>query len=183
VAKFLEKAQQYSQAGDFQKAIETLRKAPLDDAGAPYVHSRLGTEYLKLGRYDLARPQLEAAAKLAPREASHHSNLSYLYQALGKRDMAEAAARTALEIEGSNVKAHFLLGLVLVEKPGFLREALENLRLARNQVPTARFVLAQVYLRLGQNDAALRELDSFLEVADERQRTYASQWMQQHRTR
>src|SRR5262249_52056585 len=129
------------------------KNAPYDPAGAPYIHSRLGTEYLKTGQFKLAAPELEEAAKLSPREPAHHSNLAYAYQALGRMADAETEARKALELDHTNSRAHFLLGLVLIERPSGLKEATENLRLARNDLPSARFLLAQAYMLSGQKEA------------------------------
>lgn len=178
--KYLNKAQRYSEAGDVAKAIEVLRSAPLDPAGAPYLHSRLGTEYLKSGQFKLALPELEEAARLLPKEPAHHSNLAYAYQALGQLDRAEKEARVAVDLDHSNSKAHFLLGSILLDRPSGVKEATVNLKLARREVPSARFLLAQVYLFAGQHDEAQREMEDFLSIATEAQREVAQQWIARH---
>lgn len=181
--KYLQKAEHYSQAGNSVKAIEVLRSAPMDPAGAPYLHSRLGTEYLKSGQFDLAVPELEEAARLLPKEPIHHSNLAYVYKALGQMEQAEREARLALTLDDSSAKAHFLLGSILLERRSTLPEAVTNLRFARAEVPSARFLLAQVYLYTGQRDAAERELQGYFSVATEIQRTAAQEWLAQHSSR
>jgi predicted Zn-dependent protease len=178
--KILNKAQRYSEAGDSAKAIEVLRNAPKDPAGAPYLHSRLGTEYLKIGQYALAMPELEEAARLLPKEPAHHSNLAYGYQMLGQLDRAEKEARLAVELDHSNAKAHFLLGSILLNQEVTLQEAMVNLKLARQEVPSARFLLSQAYLFTGQRDAAEREIQDFLSVATDAQREAARRWMIAH---
>ena len=164
--KYLKKAERYSQAGNSAKAIEVLRSAPMDPAGAPYLHSRLGTEYLKAGQFALAAPELEEAARLLPREPVHHSNLAYVYKALGEYERAEKEARLALTLDDSSAKAHFLLGSILIEHTSGLEEAVTNLKLARAEVPSARFLLAQVYLYTGHSDAAQREMKDYLECGN-----------------
>jgi tetratricopeptide (TPR) repeat protein len=181
--RYLTKAQRYSEAGNSSKAIEMLKSAPLDAASASYVHSRLGTEYLKLGQYTLALPELEDAARLAPKDSVHRSNLAYVYQALGRNDAAEAAARKALDLDGGNSKAHFLLGATLADKPATIFEAITHLKAAHRDVPSARFLLAQLYIITGQKAAADKELQSFLDVATDAQRTTAQRWLEVHRAR
>jgi Tfp pilus assembly protein PilF len=178
--KYLNKAQRYSEAGDIAKAIEVLRSAPLDPAGAPYLHSRLGTEYLKSHQFQLAVPELEEAVRLLPKEPAHHSNLAYAYQALGQMERAEKEARLAVELDHSNSKAHFILGSILLDRPSGVKEATANLKLARREIPSARFLLAQVYLIAGQREAAKIELDDFLSVATEAQQKIAQQWIAIH---
>ena len=178
--KYLIKAQHFSEAGNTAKAIEVLRSAPLDPAGAPYLRSRLGTEYLKSGQYALAIPELEEAVRLLPKEAAHHSNLAFAYQALGQLERAEKEARLAVDLDHSNAKAHFLLGSILLGRPSGVKEATTNLKLARREVTSARFLLAQVYLLAGQRDAAEREMEDFLSVATDAQRSVAQKWLLTH---
>jgi tetratricopeptide (TPR) repeat protein len=181
--KYLEKAQRYSLAGNSAKAIEVLKSAPLDPAGASYIHSRLGTEYLKCGEYLLALPQLEEAARLAPRDSVHHSNLAYVYVALGRRKDAEQAARKAVELDGRNTKAHFLLAAALADDPKTVGEAITHLKIAHRDVPSARFLLAQLLMVTGSRAAADREIESFLDVATGTQREIAQRWLEVHRTK
>jgi Tfp pilus assembly protein PilF len=178
--KYLIKAQHFSETGNTAKAIEVLRSAPLDPAGAPYLHSRLGTEYLKSGQYALAIPELEEAVRLLPKEAAHHSNLAFAYQVLGQLERAEKEARLAVDLDHSNSKAHFLLGSILLNRPSGVKEATANLKLARREIPSARFLLAQVYLLSGQREAAQREIEDFLSVATDLQRSIAQQWLVGH---
>src|SRR5260370_40701747 len=70
--KILRKAQAYAESGDHGKAIEILRAAIEDSRASAYLHSRLGTEFLKCARPDLASPELEAAVRLIPGEPAHH---------------------------------------------------------------------------------------------------------------
>jgi Flp pilus assembly protein TadD len=178
--KYLTQAQHYSEAGNSAKAIEVLRNAPVDAAGAPYLHSRLGTEYLKSGEFALALPELEEAARLMPKEAVHHSNLAYVYQALFQMERAEKEARLAVDLDHSNSKAHFLLGSILLDRPAGISEAIANLKLAQREVPSARFLLGQVYLLSGEREAAQREIADFLSVATDAQRAAAQQWLARH---
>jgi len=57
------------------------------------------------------------------------------------------------------------------------------LKLARAEVASARFLLAQVYMYTGHPDAAAREMQDYLSVATEAQRLAAEQWLTQHSRR
>jgi Tfp pilus assembly protein PilF len=113
----------------------------------------------------------------------HHSNLAYVYKALGQMELAEKEARLALTLDDSSAKAHFLLGSILLERRSTLPEAVTNLRFARSEVPSARFLLAQVYLYTGHRDEAEREMHDYLSVATEAQRAAAQEWVAQHSSR
>ncbi len=181
VVKYLVKAQHYSEEGNSVKAIEVMKSAPLDAASAPYVHSRIGTEYLKAGDTERALPELEEAVRLAPKESVHHANLAYGYEALGRMKDAEAEARAALELDGTNTRAHFLLGAALADQPERIGEAITHLKVAHRDVPSARFLLAQLYVITGAQAAADREIASFLEVATDSQKASARRWLEVHR--
>ena len=76
-----------------------------------------------------------------------------------------------------------MLGSILIERPATLDEAMENLKLARRDLASARFLLAQAYLVKGLRDAANREMSDFLDVASDAQRAAAKSWLDHHRGR
>jgi len=177
-SKLLRHVQELAESGDHAKAIEILRAAL--PGASWYVHRRLGTEYLRTGRPDLAIPELEEAVHLMPGESAHHSNLSYAYRLTRRLPEAEREARTALELDHSSGQANFLLGVILLGRKSNPGEAVDHLKLARAGVRSARLALAQFYAISGLADASRRELASFLEGAPPVERAIAERWFAEH---
>jgi tetratricopeptide (TPR) repeat protein len=173
-SKILSQAQALSEAGDRAKAIEILRAAL--PGASPYIHSRLGTEYLKSARPDLAIPELEAAVHLMPGESAHHANLAYAYRLTGRLDEGEREARAALELDHSSAPAHFMLGAILIARRAPLGDAIDHLKRARNQVRSAHLALAQVYASIGLPEASRKELEGYLAVAPQAEGAIAQKW-------
>ena len=73
-----------------QKALE------LEPNNGAYLDS-LGWAYFKMGRYDLAQPPLEAAARLIQNDPTIHEHLGNLYLRMGKTAMAQEEWQRALK--------------------------------------------------------------------------------------
>src|SRR5208283_3440835 len=73
-----------------QKALE------LEPNNGAYLDS-LGWAYFKMGRYDLAQPPLEAAARLIQNDPTIHEHLGNLYLRMGKTARAQEEWQRALK--------------------------------------------------------------------------------------
>jgi Flp pilus assembly protein TadD len=114
-AKMIQRARSYSRAGDHAKAIEELQLALKEPSAAPYAHSILGSEYLRIGQVRAAVGELEDAVRLLPHEVANHSNLGYALYLVGQKDRGQQEVRLALSLDTKNPQTRFVLGIV--EKP------------------------------------------------------------------
>ena len=93
-------------AGDFRSVIETLQPVATD-IGADqklafaYVDSyfQVGRFQLEAGQIDAAVASLEAAAKLAPKNAAVHRQLALAYRRAGREPEAQQEEKTALTLQ------------------------------------------------------------------------------------
>lgn len=141
--KLLESAQTDLRTGKTLEAMDILKIALDDPSTAPYAHGILGTEYLKAGNTDSAIEDLREACRIMPGYAVFHSNLAAALLLGHRAQDAEREARQALRLNSSSPQAHYLLGLSLLEQGVRREEALDQLRMAEQTVPSARQVLAQ----------------------------------------
>jgi tetratricopeptide (TPR) repeat protein len=83
-----------------QKALE------LEPNNGAYLDS-LGWAYFKMGRYDLAQPPLEAAARLIQNDPTIHEHLGNLYLRQGKTARAQEEWQRALKEWPAAVSSDF----------------------------------------------------------------------------
>jgi tetratricopeptide (TPR) repeat protein len=97
----LARAEQAYRRGDYRGAADAYARALADGDSSAAVRYNLGTSLLRLGRYDEARPHLEAAARsrpLAGRAAYNAGNTDLAPAAAGKTapEQREPALRRAV---------------------------------------------------------------------------------------
>ncbi len=158
--RLIEKGQQYSSAGDHQKAIDEFKQALNERSSAPYAHSLLGLEYLKTGNVPAAIDQLSAAIQSMPSVSANHSNLGYAYCLAGKREAAERELREAIRLDSIAPQPRYLLGLLLLDAKN--PEAGQHLQFAQRIIKRARLALAIFHARHGESDAAQKDLQAYL---------------------
>jgi Flp pilus assembly protein TadD len=112
-AKLLGKARNFSAMGQHDKAIAQLQIALKERSAAPYAHSMLGAEYLKMNRVPEAISELEQALTMLPRNVPDRSNLGYALFLSGDLNRAETEARRALELDRGNPKTRHVLDQIL----------------------------------------------------------------------
>ncbi len=123
---------------------------------------------------------LERASIADPESAEIRAELAAFHLRRNDRDEAEAAARNALELDGDNVEAHRVLGLLTAaladgarngspaRSRRFAEEAIEHLERAVDGPTGAtdiglQYTLGRLYLRLGRSDDAVDVLGGVVE--------------------
>jgi tetratricopeptide (TPR) repeat protein len=171
------KAQRYSDAGDHVKAIEELRRTLPDASATGYAHAILSAEYGRMGQTEAAIAESEAAVRVIPDSSALHTNLAFELSIARRFDRAEDEARQAIHLDRYCAKAHYLLGYLLLARGASPDEAIENLKLARNEVPKSKLLLGQFYARNGKRVAAKQELREYLTRATGDDRVKAERWL------
>jgi tetratricopeptide (TPR) repeat protein len=172
------KAQQYAEADQAGLAIEQYQRAIALDPAWRDAHSNLGAQLMRAGRTEDALGEFREALRIGPASAMLYTNLATALATERRTEEAESAVRTALGLDGSDAKARYLLGHVLVMQPGREKEALAELRAASAQVPAARIVAANVLLRTGEKADARAELHAYLDSGDRGHRQVAEELLQ-----
>ena len=92
-------------AGALLTACVTTGPPPLNKANpkeAARLNTQLGIEYLRDGRFDLAREKLERAIEQDSRNSVAHSFLAFLHSRSGETKLAERHFQRALSLDNEN---------------------------------------------------------------------------------
>jgi tetratricopeptide (TPR) repeat protein len=174
----MEKAEKAHLQERKDEAREHLNRAISIDPEFVAARNNLAAIYLTEGNGEAAVAQLEEAVKIDPRNPAIFTNLTLGYTMTHKLDAAERAARERLTLDGTSVRAHLFLGLVLVEKQRFTDEALQCLERAREEFPLAHLLAGRVFIGRGNSEKARAEIQTYLSMErDEGNRALAIGWL------
>jgi tetratricopeptide (TPR) repeat protein len=108
VEKLFIAGNEYSQKGDFPKAIEAYQKAIIIDKTKPSVHYNLGNAYVASGvgeaDYEKAVQEYLIAIELNPLNPDFHRNLGYAYALLKKGDLSKKKHEELLKMSPAHAK-------------------------------------------------------------------------------
>jgi len=88
----------YYNKGEYDKAIESFKKALHSEGESASVHYNLGLAYQAKGLLDEAAREYKRSLELNPLDAEAHNNLGIIYHTLGKDDKAIMEFREAVRI-------------------------------------------------------------------------------------
>lgn len=158
--------------GQYEPAVEDLRRAIELDSRYMKAYDNLGLCYEALGRFDDALRSYQEAARLnretPPASPWPPLNLGLLLVRLDRLDEAEARLREAVDADPRFAPARYHLGIVL-EKEGRLEEAASELEEAARLDPSyaePHYALARIYRRAGERAKSERALARFREIRD-----------------
>jgi tetratricopeptide (TPR) repeat protein len=158
-------AETYKNSGDHLKAIEHLKTAVEIDPKSVEAHTNLGVEYARTGHYRAAREEFTATMDLGLRGSQQYCNLAIAALGLNETETAESNVRSALALDSRSPQANYLMGKILAERPERSADAIRYLRLAAPEMPAVNFVLAQTYIRAGDNRNAIEALKLYEQTA------------------
>jgi tetratricopeptide (TPR) repeat protein len=160
-AKLIRKSQ-------IHEAIEHLKLAVRIAPGYLTARNDLGVQYLKTGRLADAAEQFSIAIDKNPNYVDPRLNLGLVLIEQHRYLEATERFRQAITMDSSRPVAHLGLGMALTETDQ-LAEAESELFKARflggPQFAVAHYLVAQIELKQGARDQALRELEAYLEEA------------------
>lgn len=164
----LKVANEARQAGDLITAGEALNRALALDPG----HRRARVDQIRVARdaLDYSRAEELALAFIRdhPRYAETHVQLGRIYQLQRRRSDAARQYERALELEPEHPTALHRFGEIKM-KDGDLEGAVKLLRRSLLVAPDqyqAHYLLGQAYYRMGDQDAARREMATFRKIKD-----------------
>lgn len=140
-------AQNFSEAGDSEKAIEWLEKAIAISPDYSDAWVNLAARHLAMGRYRQAIDETRHAIALAGPSAMTLCNIAYAQALLGRQAEAKQSAEEALSLKPNDVHTHYILGLILYMSHADDAEAVRHLQLAAPTIAGARAALTRI---LGQ---------------------------------
>src|SRR5215467_2061072 len=151
-----------------QAAIEHLKQAIRIAPDYLTARSDLGVQFLKAGRWDEAAEQFRAALEKNPTYVDPRLNLGLVLIELHRYSEAAEQFRQSIALDSSRPVGHLWLGVALSETDQF-PEAENELFKARllggPQYAIAHYFIAQIEVKQGGREQALRELDAYIEEA------------------
>lgn len=106
----------YSDRNLLDDALDALKKAIEADSRWIDAHIALAKVYMRLSRLQDAKRETAKAWSLDPHDFIQLIDLSALLMANGRRDLAEAAVREALQRAPNSADAFYVLGMILLQK-------------------------------------------------------------------
>jgi tetratricopeptide (TPR) repeat protein len=160
----------HAQMGDFESAIESLKRALRLKADVAEANATLGVIYLKQGRLAEAEQALRAELAGHPGDLLSQQNLAVVLESLQQPEAAIPILRAALKSKPDFADARYLLGKILLAE-GAAPEALQHLEAAAKLAPEdakIHYQLGRAYQTLGRSGLAEQEFEIFRQLKDKR---------------
>jgi hypothetical protein len=137
-------AQRFAEAGDNEKAVDTIERAIAISPDYADAWVNLGARHIGMGRYREAIVETRHAIELAGPSSMTLDNIAFAQSMLGSQAEARQSAEEALRLKPDDAHAHYILGLVLYLSHGPNQEAVRHLQLAAPTILGARETLAKI---------------------------------------
>lgn len=157
----------YQGKGEFDKAIEELKKAVEIDPSSLAAHLNLGNAYTSKGDFDKAVEELKKATEINPDNALTHNNLAYAYALKGEFDKAIEGYTKVLEINPKYLQVRHSLANAYRDNGDF-DKAIEEYNKIMDKYPyfpDVRNNLGLTYYGKGEFDKAIEEYKIALMIA------------------
>lgn len=162
--------QAHAQQGDFDAAVQALKRALDLKADVAEANATLGVIYLRQGRLPEAEEALRAELRAHPGDLQSMHNLAIVLDSEQKPDEAIPLLRDVLKAKPDRSDARYLLGKILLAQ-GAATEAAEHLEAAARLAPedaSIHYQLGQAYQKLGRTDRAEQEFEVFRRLKSKR---------------
>jgi tetratricopeptide (TPR) repeat protein len=160
-------------AKDYTAALAAAQRALQEDGNnASNVHI-YGLTQAALGQFAEAEENLQKAIALEPAEPSFHYDYGYVLYQQKKYDQSVPVLKRAVELDGENLMARYLLGKAYVICHGSLHidkfgelslEQFKFIAEKNPRFPTVHLHMGMIYANAGDQDKALQELTTELEL-------------------
>jgi tetratricopeptide (TPR) repeat protein len=155
--------QAHAQQGDFEQAVQALKRALELKPDVAEANATLGVIYLRQGRLPEAEEALRAELRVQPADLQSMHNLAIVLDSQQKPEEAIPLLRDVLKAKPDRSDARYLLGKILLAQ-GAATEAVEHLEAAARlapEDPSIHYQLGQAYQKLGRTDRAEQEFEVF----------------------
>jgi tetratricopeptide (TPR) repeat protein len=160
--------QAHAEQGDYDGAIESLRRALELKSSVAEANATLGTIYLKQGRLAEATTALKAELAAHPDDTRAQHTLATVLDLEGQSAEALSILRSVLKARPDYAAARYLTGKILLAQ-GAVADAVEQLQAAVRLTPEdaeAHYQLGQAYRQIGRTDLADEEFARFRQIKD-----------------
>ena len=160
----------HAQMGDFESAIEALKRALRLKADVAEANGTLGVIYLKQGRLAEAEQALRAELAGHPGDLLSQQNLAVVLESLQRPQAAISILRGLLKANPDYADARYLLGKILLAE-GAAPEAVQHLEAAAKVAPEdakIHYQLGRAYQTLGRSGLAEQEFAIYRQLKDKR---------------
>lgn len=170
VESYRKKAVEAFRQGSIDQAIPALQKALQVDPNSPELHYHLALAYEVIGREEEAVASYLKAVELNPALATPHYNLAILAGVAGDQEDREAELLQATKKAPYFASAYYLLGEGAfaagrwAEAVGWYEKALATGAYAPFDRVKVYLRLADLYLRQGDRQGAIRQWQKVLEI-------------------
>jgi predicted Zn-dependent protease len=162
--------QAHAEQGDYDAAVQSLRRALALEPDVAEANAALGVIYLKQGHLADATRALEAELKTHPSDVRARVTLATVLDLDNHSDRAIAELRTVLAARPDHANARYLLGKILLAG-GSIAPATEQLEIAARLAPedaNVHYQLAQAYQKAGRTELAQRQFEVFQELKNKK---------------
>ena len=159
--------------GDYDKALLKYNQGIKIDPNNAMFYNNIGNLYFAQKKYDEAMKYYTQAIKINPSYAIAYSNLGATYYSLGKYNDAILTYRKAIKTDPNYANAYFNKGNFYYFKKDY-KKAIFNYTLGINITPSAEFLKkrANLYLKLGEFDKALKDCMHLLRIGRKNPEVY-----------
>ena len=117
----------YGELGQYEPAIENIRKALTINAGQTLYHVDLANFYYEIQDFEMALQSIQEAIRLEPDQIDLYNERAFYYIALDKHDEAIEDCNLILENDSENIIAFYNRGLAYRSKSEY-EKALEDFK-------------------------------------------------------
>ena len=158
----------YAQQGNYEAAVDALRRALQLQPDVADANSALGLIYLKQGKLPDAETALRAELTHHPADVKARHTLATVLDLEARGDQALAEARAVVKAAPQFADGRYLLGKILLAG-GHAAEAAIHLEAAARIAPddaNIHYQLARAYEKLGRGELAEKEFASYRGLKD-----------------
>jgi tetratricopeptide (TPR) repeat protein len=163
--KLFDKGEQSFSKHNVAEARDLYRQAIALDPEFVDAYNELGATEAAMGRLPEAAEQFQKAIDIAPENQLALPNLSIVLAKMRRLHEAGEVARRALKVVPGSGPIHYILAASIIEEHGNSDEAIEHMKRAAAEIPSAHLVASDLLADRGRRQEAVRQLEEYLLVA------------------